>query len=685
MAVFPAHAGADLNALISALDTAQTPKGKLNLTLKIGHYYESSAPEKALEYFLRSDSIAATMDDIYYRGSTQFSLGGYFYNMGDNKAAVAHYEESIRFYEQSEFYNQKKDFHKYNGRRDQLWRSKGNLALAYNRLTEFEKATALFEEVEAFYKAGSDTLNWALSLINLAPNYHRLHQNTKAIATYEKAMELLVKVNRPDLEGMALLNLGNIYINYKQYESANGVLLRAQQLFDSISDTTNAAYTKFYLGKVAEKQHQYQPALEYYQTSLNTFQRQGNQYTTAVALHGIGAALSRLERHFEAISYFKRSLQLRLASANKVGAVSTAHGLAGEHLHLDQLDSAKVYLDSATVLGAMFNLNTKAEHCYYLAKYYGKKGMFSKASELYQRNLELKDSIFLETDYAQFERLRADYNASQLEVKNQENRIKQQDLKIEQARASRQQVWLVLLSFIALCLLGSLFWYREFHQTRLRHRVLQEKQNGLLEVIKAENKMREKVARDLHDGLGQRMTSLQLHAHNLFAQPNQPPHQAAEPQQQFIAKVDALSQELRSIANQIKPQSLVNLGLIEALKTLIDEVVGPEELLINLEYSKNELQLTDHQSIEIYRICQELINNTLKHARASTLELHLLQQAQQLHLIAQDNGRGFTTETPIEKGSGLLNIKTRVEVLGGELKYQSLATGGVLTKITIPT
>ena len=142
--------------------------------------------------------------------------------------------------------------------------------------------------------------------------------------------------------------------------------------------------------------------------------------------------------------------------------------------------------------------------------------------------------------------------------------------------------------------------------------------------------------------------------------------------------------ELRRVAHNMMPEVLVRFGLSEALKSYCDSLRSSQLFKIDYQSIGKEDRLPEKTEIFIFRIVQELLNNVVKHARASHVLVQLARHANEVSITIEDNGTGFTPENRQSGGAGLSSVQSRVDYLKGKLDLQSSPGQGTSIHITIP-
>ena len=221
-------------------------------------------------------------------------------------------------------------------------------------------------------------------------------------------------------------------------------------------------------------------------------------------------------------------------------------------------------------------------------------------------------------------------------------------------------------------------------QLRLRAAEAEHQQQLLAAVVQAQELERERIGRDLHDGIGATLATAKLLVSRLAAGPA-----ASAPHPADTAALPGMVQELlgtavhdvRGLSHSLFPAVLTRYGLAEALQHLVDvsnEAGGPV-VELDLDY---ETPLELAHELALYRICQELLHNAFKHARGATrLEVQLQQQGSHLVLAVADDGCGFDASAPGSRGAGLRSIDVRVQLLRARLHQESAPGRGSRTSI----
>jgi len=207
-----------------------------------------------------------------------------------------------------------------------------------------------------------------------------------------------------------------------------------------------------------------------------------------------------------------------------------------------------------------------------------------------------------------------------------------------------------------------------------------EKQKNIRMLLEGQEKERERIAGDLHDSI---CNQLALLRHDLEMQSKSSDFTEIT---RTINGIKEVSKEVRYLSQNQSSHILKKYGLVTAIKELVNVIAHEFQLKIEVNFHGTEQELTEDIQINLYRACQEALQNVVKHAQASEVELQLINQGNSIDLTIADNGRGFDPADYNKKGLGLENIKLRIEKqLGGKVSVDSGRGNGTTLIITINT
>jgi len=193
---------------------------------------------------------------------------------------------------------------------------------------------------------------------------------------------------------------------------------------------------------------------------------------------------------------------------------------------------------------------------------------------------------------------------------------------------------------------------------------------------------RKRLAKEIHDGLGQSLIAIRLLLEGKIAVSSGINTDALEKIRQLI---DNTISEARLMSNNLMPSVLHEFGFVTALRQLCDHVRQSTRMKVNFEVDCSRFVLNTVQTVYLFRIAQEAVNNILKHAKATEMSVLVNQSDSQLELRIIDNGQGIKKEHAENvSGNGLYNIRERVQLLKGEYQLITAPGQGTEIKIIIP-
>jgi PAS domain S-box-containing protein len=199
--------------------------------------------------------------------------------------------------------------------------------------------------------------------------------------------------------------------------------------------------------------------------------------------------------------------------------------------------------------------------------------------------------------------------------------------------------------------------------------------------IEGQEKERNEISKELHDNIGQLLTTTQLYLEIARATADKNTLEMIRASSKSVTQAIA---EIRKLSRSLTPPALGDLGLVESVKDLCDGIKTTQVFTIRFYHKHfNERFLEHDTKLMLFRIIQEQINNIIKYACASIILIRLTTERGQLELVVSDNGRGFDPATA-RKGLGLNNIINRAELFNGKAEIKSTPGQGSTVTVTVP-
>ncbi len=505
-----------------------------------------------------------------------------------------------------------------------LNRQKDAMENFYQALRKSEKAGDKFSMAKAQHNIG-----WALMELN---------RFNEAIAQFNSSIET-VNQNKIAKIALTFTNIASCYGAIKKYDSV---------------------YKFARLGiQIANAQ--------------NNFPAEANGWNI------MGTAYSNEKKYQQALACFLKAKPIREKTGDPFFIVSDLAVLSELYALMNKTDEGLRTGKEALTIAKKENIQAKLPMIYRaIALNYEKSGNYAAAAELYKEVNLLKDSIYENASTEALAEMQTKY-----ETEKKERIIQEQQFNLRKKNYFIAGIATLVLLAV---LLTWLFYnrYKLKQETKLQAALFTQQQLAATAVLQAEENERQRIAKDLHDGVGQMMSVAKM---NLSAFENQLLFQDEEQKLSFeriISLVDDSCREVRTVSHQMMPNILLKSGLAKAVAEFIDKI-DKRILKINLHTEGLNERIEENTEIVLYRVLQEIVNNVIKHSGATQLDISLIKDADGISATIEDNGKGFDISTLSEKaGIGLRNMKARVEYLKGTIDFDSSPGKGTLVAIHIP-
>jgi two-component system, NarL family, sensor kinase len=546
--------------------------------------------------------------------------------------------------------------------------------------------------------------------------YFLMGKQAEAMKDYELALEIRKTLN--DKSGIAsvLSKMGVIYRNKGDLAGALKIQLQTLKIFEDTKDTLRQIATLIFLGELNRKvlnfkeadkvfertfallklkpnAKQYSNALTTYGTSLSDQKRfdealaalmQANQQQEklenyidqASTLNNIGNVYSSKNQFADALIYFQQAYDLAVKTNNVTGQPVYLANLGSMKIKLNNFVGAEKDLLAAKKLSESTNQKEKLSNTYgFLNNLYDTMQNKDLALEYANLKNNIKDSIFSDEMAQQFADMQTKY-----ETEKKESQIIAQQLELR-----KKQIWIFgILGLLALSVLYGLLYFNKYKHKRkseLANIKLQQQEEKTHAIIAAEEKERLRVARELHDGVGQLMAASRLSLGNLESDEDLNKNQKASINNS-VKMVDDAIKELRTVSHNMMPNALIRNGLVQAMRDFVDQLNQQSSLKISFETAGLDKPLPSNKEAVLYRILQEIMQNIIKHAKATEVHISYTGDGQEATLMVEDNGVGFDTKnTKAFDGIGLKNIVARAEFIKAKVYWDSSLGNG--TTVTV--
>ncbi|PKP21909.1 MAG: hypothetical protein CVU05_05820 [Bacteroidetes bacterium HGW-Bacteroidetes-21] len=558
------------------------------------------------------------------------------------------------------------------------------LGIMYYRISEYDSSLIIYKKGLAIAESQKDTTRILKYKGNLALSLSSMGKYKESLEVYYKIMDLQKKFN-PATVCKNLLDMANIYYQLDDYQNAYKFALEAKELAEKYDDQKTLANAYGSLGVFLKELGKYDEALLCYQKSYQMKKNQGDLQGQMNSLINIAAIFEYKKEYNTAINILDTVIILgkETGAVKQLANAYTNMGIL--YTDLEQYNKANAsFLQAFNLYTTIGMLKESQELANKLGYNYSRLNDFKNASLFFEKTILLKDSLYQINMTEAIAEMRTKFETEKKEQENislaKENELKSIKLETEkQTRRSQQWLFVAGIIFIVLLFLMIFSRYRLKKKSETDKKVAHQKNLGLKAVIEAEEKERIRIAKDLHDGIGQLLSTARVNMAALEGDINTEDEALLN---NALNVIDESIKEVRSISHNMMPVALVEFGLVKAVDVLVMRVSEANIFKIYFLHSGLEERIEQSVEISIYRIIQEVLNNMIKHSKAANVVIDLQKTGDKILLKIQDDGKGFnTTEIDRSQGIGWKNIYSRLYLINGKMDIRSNPGQGTVINI----
>jgi len=577
---------------------------------------EFSEPRRAIKQYRMAYDISEAQN--YYNGAFKASL-----YLGYVHLNIVQYDSALHYYNTAEKINK-------------IVNSDLNeIKIVLNRANVYMFKGELQTSIEnhlhgiRLLEKRNDSVLLCDAYANLSSVYHQLDDFDKQIELLTKSLNFVPLGNGAQF-GLTNCDLVLPYLMKEDYEKAYFHMAKADSISNSITDlrlnfAVNRNWGEYYL-----HQDNFENAIPFYKIALKLAQEYNYSYYEKEINIALGKALLRQGKYVEAETFINTALKL------------------GKKEGLIELSKKALYM---------------------LAELHERSKNFEKAYKFMKEHNQLKDSLISKDKVEIINSLDRKYQS----VKK-DKEIAEQKLAITESNSKTQTMTILIVSL----LLGSILLWFSFSQRQKRMQqqlvsIEREQEVRTLEsLMEGEEKERLRIAKELHDGVNGDLSAIKFKLISMLETNNQVINEA-------VAMIDNSCEQVRSISHNLVPPSLRDFDLLEAVENYCNDMNAIHKPEISFQHVGDAIVLEKKQEANVFRIIQELVTNSIKHAEAKELLVQLSNVENNLQLTVEDDGKGFDVDTVKSDGIGMQNIRSRVAYLNGMLDIKSDTKGTSFT------
>lgn len=513
---------------------------------------------------------------------------------------------------------------------------------------------------------------------------------------------------RKDSFEIALGNfyLGNSYVVEHNYEYALKQYLKSAKYFETVKDSARLSSILNGIGAAYQNYGNDSLSLKYYKQSQQISKSRGDLRRSAFALNNIGniyknrGALDVAKTYMEeAVNHIETTNQLQYIIPISINLANVYTDLKDFNKStkiynelLPKIDTLKEVFSHGAIMRGLGNSNLvrgnnkKALHNLKRAyNIYSNSGFFDDRYDMmpdlikaYEVNKQFASGLTLFNEYNTIKdsifNTEKDKNLTEA-IQKYETQKKDKEIIQQQLLLKKKQVQYSYMTGIAIFLLVTsiLTWFiLQQRQKRKNQEIIalkREHQIKTLEsLIEGEEKERLRIAKELHDGVNGDLSAIKYKLTSMQEMSNKIINEAVE-------MIDKSCKQVRAISHNLIPPSLESFNLVEASEEYCQNMDATHSQQINFQYIGDNFSIPKNAEINIFRIIQELVTNSIKHAMATEINVQMSCRKNTIQLTIEDNGKGFDKSEVVTDGIGLKNVQSRIDYLQGTIDLISNKQG----------
>ncbi|GAB5408649.1 MAG: ATP-binding protein [Balneolaceae bacterium] len=578
-----------------------------------------------------------------------------------------------------------------------------NLGNWMARESDFDNAILYYSRFKAIQEELKDTLGLSMVIFNTGNIFYEKGVYNKALQNYLESLSLLenFKASNQRMIASRYFSIGNIYERMDYPDLAIENYKASLVIYEKFQDLESMGDLFLNIGKVFENLQEPDSALAYYKNSISKYQNLNNPELLAGVYQNIGVIYNQESSPEFALDYLLKAENI-FEEVGHRNLANVYNSIGASYFYLRDYTRALSYYKESLKKATKDNyLEVQRRATFGLAETYGVLKDYENAYK-YQIEYDIyNDSLFNLEKTEAIQELITEYETEKV---NAENKLLlsqqiQNEAIIERRNAENRTLLTGMLALVG-AVVGIIVWIvysnrkkriiaaqkESLYQTKIDSLLDRQQLESISAMLEGQEKERKRLAAELHDRLGSILSLVKMYFSSLdvdIKEAKPELHASFTEGNQFL---DDAFKEVRLLIKEMQEGVGSSEGLERDLKKLLDKI---SKLGIEIK-SRIELdkKLDTIVEMNIYRVIQEALSNSLKYSKAELIEL-VLSDTDQLKVMIKDNGVGFDPEKIPQKEDGdasygVGNMENRVKLLGGEFDLITKEGEGVTIDIQIP-
>lgn len=509
-------------------------------------------------------------------------------------------------------------------------------------------------------------------------NYFKGKYDVAAKNFYE-SITILEKKNDKKRLAPVYNELAKLYRKTKDLDRALENYNKATAIYTELKDTSGISMILNESGVVYEYKEDYKEAVTRYTSSLKLAEAAGDSLSVSYSLSNIAGVYVIEKKYAEAEDNLLRALNIRQILKDSFTIALTFSDLGVAMNAKGDYPKAIKYLTLSNRMAEKLKYPELQSNNYNeLASVAQKQGDFQKAFYFFMKRTALRDSLMGLEKTKQIEELNAKYETARKEqqILEQKNHIRFQNF--------------LFIGIGGLILLTALLVHSQYRryklkkESQLQFEIMKQQELAIRAVMEAEEHERQRIAKDLHDGVGQMMSAAKMNLSAFESEITFANNDQKQSLEKVIQLVDESCKEVRTVSHIMMPNALLKNNLGVAIRDFVDKL-SSKTLQAHVSTQGLDERFDSNVETVLYRVIQECVSNAIQHAGATTLDISITRDKDGISGTIEDNGKGFDiSDKDNFEGIGLKNITTRIEYLKGTVDFDSASGRGTVIAFHVP-
>lgn len=522
------------------------------------------------------------------------------------------------------------------------------------------------------------------SHLNIGVGFYMRGDYPACLENYQKALAIFERLQDNRYIGRTCNEFSVYWRKQKQFEKGLQYLDRAYRACSNCQDTACVETSLNNRAVIYEMMGNYDLALTYYHKADQVAQSIGDTMGQAY-IYMDAAQCYRLRGDLDSATWLTdRSIEILTKLNNLQGVGLNLINKGDLQVQQGQLSAALATYQQCIELAETLKYPDLLKTAHYqIGKAYAAQKNFEQSFFHLERSHYLNDSLLNAAKVKSLAEMEVKYETEKIQhaLLAEEQQHVQTELKV-----ANRNLWLLIVGALTLTilLLSLIFYQRTLRiaQAEKDRALLLERERSLHAVFDATENERQRIAKDLHDGIGQQMSGLRLAWQNMSLSAKNLTTEEHSKWNELTTILDSTAADVRELSHRMMPKTLAELGLASALDDLMEKTFRHTAIHYQFESLNVQERLPQKIELALFRIVQELLQNMLKHAQASQVSVQLFKNQHQLILTVEDNGVGMDLSAK-QEGHGLRNIESRLSTIGGILLLESEKGKGTRATIRV--